>query len=272
MANLTVTDTQLNKMTQSIRGAINEKYGSMREAFKAIDTDRSGKLSRREIMRAVASFQLNIPREHLLQLMQARAASRARAAQTAAPSPPAACTSRRRRARPRAQLSDTNGDDEIDFDEFVAGLKARPPALVARALPRHARVPPVTAAVRRPFARAAIRPERRDEALPSGARRRRAAARGRRAADDEGAADAAAAARRAHVRRVSAAAAGVGAALRRERRPAEPVGPRAEGGAAARRVAARRHLPRRPDDAPALERAAVAAGVGARRQLRRGGA
>ena len=75
MANLTVTDTQLNKMTQSIRGAINEKYGSMREAFKAIDTDRSGKLSRREIMRAVASFQLNIPREHLLQLMQARAAS-----------------------------------------------------------------------------------------------------------------------------------------------------------------------------------------------------
>ena len=90
MANLTVTDTQLNKMTQSIRGAINEKYGSMREAFKAIDTDRSGKLSRREIMRAVASFQLNIPREHLLQLMQARAAPRARPAPTAAPSPPAA--------------------------------------------------------------------------------------------------------------------------------------------------------------------------------------
>ena len=113
MANLTVTDTQLNKMTQSIRGAINEKYGSMREAFKAIDTDRSGKLSRREIMRAVASFQLNIPREHLLQLMQVRAPPRARAAPAAAPSlrPPAprrrraACTSRRRRARPaRAAL------------------------------------------------------------------------------------------------------------------------------------------------------------------------
>ena len=100
MANLTVTDTQLNKMTQSIRGAINEKYGSMREAFKAIDTDRSGKLSRREIMRAVASFQLNIPREHLLQLMQARAPPRARAAPAAAPSlrPPAP---RRRRAGQR---------------------------------------------------------------------------------------------------------------------------------------------------------------------------
>ena len=154
MANLTVTDTQLNKMTQSIRGAINEKYGSMREAFKAIDTDRSGKLSRREIMRAVASFQLNIPKDHLMQFLAVRCArARARRARRRALAPAgrarrrrAASTSRRRRARPPAQLSDTNGDDEIDFDEFVAGLKARPPALAARALPRHAR----SACYRRP--------------------------------------------------------------------------------------------------------------------------
>ena len=141
MANLTVTDTQLNKMTQSIRGAINEKYGS---DARGVQGDRHRPERQARAARSCARSRRSSSTSRAstcCSSCSARRAARARPRPPPRPRPGRPRARRRRAAathaadaRPPAQLSDTNGDDEIDFDEFVAGLKARPPALAARAL------------------------------------------------------------------------------------------------------------------------------------------
>ena len=85
-----ITDTQLNGYKDAINKKISAKYDGMRSAFAAFDTDGDGKISRKEIARALAGFRLNISRNHLEQVFE---------------------------------LADSNGDGGIDYDEFVQMLR-----------------------------------------------------------------------------------------------------------------------------------------------------
>ena len=114
----------------------------MREAFKGDRHRPSGKLTRARSCarsrRSSSTSRASTCCSSCRRARRARARTRPRALLAPAaraehkPPPPRGTP---QRARPPAQLSDTNGDDEIDFDEFVAGLKERPPAL-ARARSR----------------------------------------------------------------------------------------------------------------------------------------
>ena len=85
-----ITDTQLNGYKDAINKKIAAKYDGMRGAFAAFDADGDGKISRKEIARALAGFRLNISRNHLEQVFE---------------------------------LADSNGDGGIDYDEFVQMLR-----------------------------------------------------------------------------------------------------------------------------------------------------
>ena len=59
------TEEELAKYVADLRNAIETKYSMLREAFQAIDTDRSNHLSKREIVEAVQHFALPIPLSHI---------------------------------------------------------------------------------------------------------------------------------------------------------------------------------------------------------------
>ena len=68
-----------------VEASVKRSFEQLRDAFAAFDADGDGKISRKEIARALAGFRLNISRNHLEQVFE---------------------------------LADSNGDGGIDYDEF----------------------------------------------------------------------------------------------------------------------------------------------------------
>ena len=61
----------LNKEVKQIADKVNAKYTRMQRAFTELDTDKSGFLEKLEFMEAVKNFNLMIPFEHMMQIIDA---------------------------------------------------------------------------------------------------------------------------------------------------------------------------------------------------------
>ena len=77
---------------QDLADRIHDKYKNIWKAFRAFDENKDGKLSKQEVLMAVRCFNLPIPREHVLQLIDS---------------------------------CDANGDGLISYNEFASVLKRK---------------------------------------------------------------------------------------------------------------------------------------------------
>jgi len=89
--NKEATSQQLQGYKMQLQDKIYSKYRRLTNAFRTMDEDKSGHLSKDEIVAAVEGFNLNIPLNHIQQLVDT--------------------------------VVDTNGDGQIDYNEFAASLK-----------------------------------------------------------------------------------------------------------------------------------------------------
>merc|ERR1719378_158920 len=82
----------LKDHTVDLSNRIHDKYKRLKDAFRAFDENKDGKLSKQELLTAVRCFNLPIPKEHVLQL---------------------------------AELCDADGDGLINYVEFATVLKRK---------------------------------------------------------------------------------------------------------------------------------------------------
>jgi len=85
--------TQLEGYRKAMQDKIYHKFKHLTDAFRQMDENHDGKLSKAEIVDTVANFSLGIPYEHVIQLVD--------------------------------QLADTDQDGEVDYNEFAAALKRK---------------------------------------------------------------------------------------------------------------------------------------------------
>lgn len=84
--------TQVDEYATAMSQRIYSKHKRIKDAFRAFDENKDGRLSKGELVRAARTFNMQIPYEHMLQL---------------------------------AEKCDANGDGTVDYAEFVAGLKRK---------------------------------------------------------------------------------------------------------------------------------------------------
>ena len=85
--------SQMEVYRKAIADKIYHKFRHLTEAFRQMDQNHDGKLSKAEIVDTVANFNLGIPYEHVIQLID--------------------------------HLADTDHDGEVDYNEFAAALKRK---------------------------------------------------------------------------------------------------------------------------------------------------
>eukprot|EP00908_Phaeocystis_cordata_P017640 Transcript_28996.p2 GENE.Transcript_28996~~Transcript_28996.p2 ORF type:complete len:233 (-),score=114.31 Transcript_28996:258-956(-) len=86
------TEQELERYRAQISDKIYTKWKMLAGAFRALDEDKSGFLSKEEVIEAVGNFNLPIPRHHIVQLVDEYAI-------------------------------DVDGDGRVDYDEFAKALK-----------------------------------------------------------------------------------------------------------------------------------------------------
>jgi len=84
--------TQLADYTSTLSSLIYNKHSKLRNAFRAMDVNKDGRLSEAELKRAVRTYNLPIPEEHVQQIWQ---------------------------------QCDRNRDGSVDYEEFAIALKRR---------------------------------------------------------------------------------------------------------------------------------------------------
>jgi len=89
--NTVATKEQMTGYRKQIQDRIYSKFKRLTDAFRTMDFDHDGKLSKEEICQALADFNCAIPHEHAIQLID--------------------------------ELADTDADGSVDYNEFAAALK-----------------------------------------------------------------------------------------------------------------------------------------------------
>jgi len=87
------TSEQLQQYQKLLQEKIYTKYKELTKAFRALDEDHSGYLSKDEIVAAVSNFNLDIPVNHVQQMVDG--------------------------------MVDKNGDGMVEYDEFASALKIK---------------------------------------------------------------------------------------------------------------------------------------------------
>lgn len=82
----------LKQYTEDLSSRIHTKFKKLKDAFRAFDEDKDGKLSKHELLTAVRCFNLPIPIEHVMQIVK---------------------------------QCDVNGDGLINYNEFALALKRK---------------------------------------------------------------------------------------------------------------------------------------------------
>lgn len=86
------TSAQLADYTSCLSTLIYQKHSKLRDAFRAMDVNKDGRLSEAELKRAVRTYNLPIPEEHVRQIWQ---------------------------------QCDRNRDGSVDYEEFAIALKRK---------------------------------------------------------------------------------------------------------------------------------------------------